>query len=111
MTAFDNIKKIAKKRGMSLQEVSKKAGYSANLIYQYKEKTEPTMETLRNIAKVLGVDVGKLVNDENSITSNTKTADLADDDTIFTFEGKRIPPEDLEYMKRILIGGHKKSKK
>mgnify|MGYP000872429507 CR=1 FL=1 len=36
-----------------------------------------------------------------------KTADLADDDTIFTFEGKPIPEQDLEYMKRLLRGGRK----
>lgn len=38
MTAFDNIKRIAKKRGMSLQTVAEKAGLSRNLIYQYNGK-------------------------------------------------------------------------
>ena len=37
--------------------------------------------------------------------SESKTADLSDNETIFTYEGKEIPPEDLEYMKRILRGG------
>ena len=34
-----------------------------------------------------------------------KQVDIADDDVIMTFEGKPIPPEDLELMKRLLRGG------
>ena len=67
-------------------------------------RTEPDFEMLSKIANVFGVSTDYLLNGkENSL--DTKTADLADKDTVFTYEGRQIPPEDLEYMKRLLRGG------
>ena len=35
---------------------------------------------------------------------DTKTADIEDDDVIFTYEGRQIPKEDLELIRRIMRG-------
>lgn len=100
MNTIDRIKELAKKRGWSLQRVAEEAGIGINSIYRWNSKT-PSTQSLNKVAKVLGVSADYLLGE----TDKTKTADLADDDTVFTFEGRQIPPEDLEYMKRILRGG------
>ena len=101
MTTFERIKKYAKIRGMSLQKVAIEAGLSKNMIYQYKDGTNPSMKTLHKIAEVLHVEPNDLLSDTTS-KENTAQADLDDDDTIFTFQGKPIPPEDLKIIRRLL---------
>lgn len=101
MTTFERIKKYAKLRGLSLQKVALAAGLSKNMIYQYKDGTNPSMKTLNKIADVLHVEPNDLLSDTTS-KENTAQADLDDDDTIFTFQGKPIPPEDLKIIRRLL---------
>lgn len=106
MTVFDNIKRFGKLRGMNVQEVALKAGLSKNVIYQYKKGTNPSLETLGKIAKALQVTVNDLLGKENEpqAKAEKKSVDIEDEDVIMTFEGKPIPPEDLELMKRLLRG-------
>ena len=100
METVDRIKDLAKKRGWSLQKVAEKAGIGINSIYRWNTKV-PSTQSLNKVAEVLGVSADYLLGK----TDKKKTADLSDNETIFTYEGKEIPPEDLEYMKRILRGG------
>ena len=100
METVDRIKDLAKKRGWSLQKVAEKAGIGINSIYRWNTKV-PSTQSLNKVAEVLGVSADYLLGK----TDKKKTADLADKEAIFTYEGKEIPPEDLEYMKRILRGG------
>ena len=102
MDTVDRIKELAKKRGWSLQKVAEKAGIGINSIYRWNSKP-PSTQSLIKVAKVLDVSTDYLLNGDAE--ESNKTADLADEETIFTYEGKKIPPEDLEYMKRILRGG------
>lgn len=109
---FDNIKHCAKERGMNLQEVAIKAGLSKNVIYQYGKGVNPSLETLGEIAKVLNTTTENLLKDPSKPAKSTNTVkkqkvDIADDDVIMTFEGKEIPPEDIELMRRLLRGGQK----
>lgn len=71
----------------------------------------PSPETSQKIADYFNVPRSELdprfKPHRASKEDDLKTADLADDDTIFTFEGKPIPEQDLEYMKRLLRGGRK----
>lgn len=101
MTTFERIKKYAKLRGLSLQKVALAAGLSKNMIYQYKDGTNPSMKTLNKIADVLHVEPNDLLSDTTN-KENTAQADLDDDDTIFTFQGRPIPPEDLKIIRRLL---------
>lgn len=104
MSVYDNIKKYAKKRGMNLQTVAKKSGLSRNVIYQYNKGVNPTLETLKVIAKVLDVDVSDLLGDNSEVSKEKEkpTIDLNKDDAILTFDGKPIPEEDMEIIKRLL---------
>ncbi|MCW6101917.1 helix-turn-helix domain-containing protein [Lactiplantibacillus plantarum] len=106
MTVLDRIKKVSKKRGFSLTQVNDKANLGKNTIYSWKTK-EPSINNLKAVADVLNVSVDYLLGktDDNSISKKPKHVDIADDDVIMTFEGKPIPPEDLELMKRLLRGG------
>ncbi|ATL78487.1 MULTISPECIES: helix-turn-helix domain-containing protein [Lactiplantibacillus] len=106
MTLFDRIKRISKERGYSIAEVERKAGISANYMYQWK-KRNPSPKALASVADVLNVSVDYLLGktDDNSTSMKPKQVDITDDDYIMTYQGKPIPPEDMEYIKRILNGG------
>lgn len=105
MTVFENIKKYAKLRAMSLQEVAEKAGLSKNIIYQYGKGTNPSLETLGKIAAVLNVSADALLGKTNHHSTKT-SVDLAkdDEDIILSFDGKPIPDEDKELIRRLLRG-------
>ena len=106
MTLFDRIKTISKERGYSIAEVERKAGISANYMYQWK-KRNPSPKALASVADVLNVSVDYLLGktDDNSTSMKPKQVDITDDDYIMTYQSKPIPPEDMEYIKRSLNGG------
>lgn len=112
MTLFDRIKKVSKERGYSIAEVERKAGVSTNYMYQWK-KRNPNPETLASVAKVLNVSVDYLLGktDEKSTADKPKEVDIEDNDVIMTYQGRPIPEEDLEYIKRILNGGKGRNSK
>ena len=72
------------------------------MIYQYK-KVNPKLETLKKIANVLNVSTNDLI-EYKSNHSQEQTVDINDDDVIFTYEGRKIPKEDLEMIKRFMRG-------
>ena len=104
MIEFERTKKLAKIRKMSLREVNDKAKLGTNTIYNWKSK-KPGSDALAAVAKALNTttDYLKGLTDDHNPSSNDKSqADLNDDDTIFTFQGKPIPPEDLKIIRRLL---------
>lgn len=104
MTTFERIKIIAKEKGMSLLEVNSKAELGKNVIYGWKTK-DPNTESLKKVADVLGVSTDYLLG--NNDRNDKKRVDLDDDDVIFTYEGRQIPKEDIELMRRLLRGSKK----
>lgn len=102
MTTYERIKEASKRRGMSLQTLAEKAGLGINSIYKWKTST-PKADALVKVAEVLDVSIDYLLGQEDK-TSSIKTVDIEDDDVIMTFEGKEIPPEDIELMERLLRG-------
>ncbi len=106
---FERIKKTAKEKGLSLNQLNDKAGFKQNVIYSWKTKN-PSIERVAKVADVLHVSVdylfGKTDDPDINKGKNIKKVDIEDDDVIMTFEGRPIPPEDLELMKRLLRGGH-----
>lgn len=92
-------------KGWSKTYVAKAIGLKSMQTYANWEygRTEPDFQMLDKIADLFNVSTDYLLKGKNN--KNVKTADLADNETIFTYEGKQIPAEDLEYMKRILRGG------
>ena len=104
MTPFENIKKIAKQRGMSLAELNDKAGLKTNIIYSWKNKN-PSAEKLQAVANVLGVTTDYLLgkNDTPDWANEKDTHDLkefleANEDSM-TFEGEGLTEVEKEKLK------------
>ncbi|WP_099973875.1 helix-turn-helix domain-containing protein [Lactobacillus terrae] len=108
MTIFDNIKNISKNRGMSLQEVAEKSGLSKNMIYQYNKGKQPSLDTVKKIAKTLNVEDKEILG-LNNTNDRPKEIDLKeafeDDYTLLSWQGMEIPDEEKEMIRRILNGG------
>lgn len=104
MTVFDRIKEISDERGMNLRDVAKKAGMkSETAIYRYNQGVQPRKSTLIAIADVLNVSPKYLSGETNEKDYKDKpVVDLNKDDAILTFDGKPIPEEDMELIKRLL---------
>lgn len=95
---------LREKANMTQTELAKKMGFDKSTMSKVEKGTRKvSSDELRELSKIFDVSADYLLGNESESTE--KTADLADHETIFTYEGKEIPPEDLEYMKRILRGG------
>lgn len=57
---YDNIKKIAKERGISIRKIEIGAGIGNGVIAGWKESS-PTVENLKRVADYLGVPLEKLI--------------------------------------------------
>ena len=108
MTLFERTKEIASKRGMSLQEVAKKANLGVNSIYRWKERN-PTTSNITKVADVLGVSVDYLLGNTDDMHTNKKATTSGDDlkeyfdeHPILKFDGKEIPDAEMKIIKRIL---------
>lgn len=102
MSIADRIKDARKRAGYTQKELARVLSVKPATVSAWEVgRNEPSIEMMKRIADVLGVTFEYLA----GIATKKSTADLADKETLFTFEGKPIPTEDLEYMKRILRGG------
>ncbi|MFR0601790.1 helix-turn-helix transcriptional regulator [Limosilactobacillus mucosae] len=103
----NNIKELRKQKHLTQKDLAKLMHVSQQTIGAWEtERAIPGSDTLALLANLFNVSTDYLLGRDHK-EDNLKTADLADDDTIFTFEGKPIPEQDLEYMKRLLRGGRK----
>lgn len=96
MTLFERTKEIASKRGMSLQEVAKKANLGVNSIYRWKERN-PTTSNITKVADVLGVSVDYLLGNTDDMHANKKSDNvinldeaLSDKGVVMEFQGKEL---------------------
>lgn len=60
MLLYENVKALADKRGISIGELERTAGLSNGAISKWK-KSNPTVDNLKAVAKVLKVKVDKLL--------------------------------------------------
>ena len=112
MIDIDRIKKTAKNKNLSLQNVAEKAGLGINAIYRWKTQA-PTTDSISKVAKVLNVSTDYLlgVSDDPEPSKKNKPTEvdikdaMQDDYTIMSYGGREIPPEELEMIRRILDGG------
>ena len=60
----DNVRKARKKAGLSQDKLAREAGVAYNTVVKIEsgENKNPTIETLRNIAKALDVSVDEIIN-------------------------------------------------
>lgn len=60
----DNVRKARKKSGLSQDKLAREAGVAYNTVVKIEsgENKNPTIETLRSIAKALDVSVDEIIN-------------------------------------------------
>lgn len=115
----DYIKSVLKQNKWSMRQGALQIGVSAaylSKLINHKSDSNPKPETLRKLAKGLRVSPEKIfslagielkVNEDNEPKYIDLKKQIDDKNKIMTFEGRVIPPEDMEYVKRILGGGKK----
>lgn len=105
MTVYTRVKEIAEQKGMSLQDVAKKAGLGINSIYGWKKK-DPSISRLSAVAKVLDVSVSYLLDKDDTPEWADKkdSIDLNDflNDNLrvnMAFDGEDLTDEEIERLK------------
>ena len=105
MTLFERTKETASNRGLSIQQVAKKAGLGINSIYRWKERN-PTTSNIKAVADVLGVSVDYLLGNTDEMHSNKKDDNVPIDlDKVLSEEGMAMfdgQPLSDEYKKALL---------
>ena len=112
MTLFERTKETASNRGLSIQQVAKKAGLGINSIYRWKERN-PTTSNIKAVADVLGVSVDYLLGntDEMHLAPNAgkqepinlaETVDDSERDNVISANGQPISDEDWAIIKAVL---------
>ncbi len=77
----NRIKALRKKAGLTQKELAYKTGLAEITIRQYESgKRQPRLEQLRNIASILGVSIGDLVDDWTQFSKNEIEDDLDNND-------------------------------
>lgn len=98
----DKIKELREKKHMSQSELADKLNVKQQTVGSWEiGRTDPSLDIQNKIADIFEVTLDYL----NGRSSSKKTVDINDDGVIMTFEGKPIPPEDLEIIRRVLRGG------
>ena len=106
----ERIKQLRKEKHLTQIELSNILHVSQQTIGAWEtERITPGSDTLSNIADFFNVSTDYLLgrtnekkplNDEKS----KKQVDIDDENAILTYEGRLIPREDIELMKRFLRG-------
>ena len=104
-----------KSQNMSINELARTTGLAKSSLSRYFNKTRDFpvnkvhlfAQALHTTSEdILGFDASSTETQsnrsQNKYKSDHNQADLDDDDTIFTFQGRPIPPEDLKIIRRLL---------
>lgn len=84
---FEKVRELAKKQGLSLNQVEEKLGYSKNTLYSLKRQ-KVSSERLQEIADYFNVSTDYLLGrTDNPAIANSKEQ--------FFFEGKEVDVEEL----------------
>ena len=99
------ISELRKQAGMSQFQLAKVLDIATSTLGMYETgKREPSLKVMNRIANYFNVTTDYLLGRPEKKDDGTKTADIDDDGIIFTYEGRRIPKEDLELIRRIMRG-------
>ena len=114
MTIFNNIKKTATSRGLSIEKVADlatKSGVkvSKSAIYDW-DKHEPNPNKIKAVAEVLNVSTNYLLGNTDEMIPNKKESsvtDLDDPEASLAFNGKPLSDNQRLIIKTILEGMNK----
>lgn len=102
MTEESRIAELRKKHSLSQIQLADKLHIAQATLALYETgKRKPNIDMLNTIADFFNVSIDYLVGRDDE---TVKTADIEDDSVIFTYEGRQIPKEDLEFMRRLMRG-------
>lgn len=122
LSMADKIKILIEQKHWSQAELARRAKISPQQIsYYIKSQREPSPTSIKKIAKAFNVEAAVFMEDfedKNDFIDSwnliyslpekhqnkQKSVELSDDSVIMTFEGKPIPEEDRELIKRLLRG-------
>ena len=101
----NNIKELRKNKRMTQKDLAEAMRVSQQTVGAWEtERAIPGADTLSDLADYFNVTTDYLFGRPEKKDDDTKTADIKDDDVIFTYEGRQIPKEDLELIRRIMRG-------
>ena len=99
------IKELRKEKGLRQSELATTLHVSQQAVGSWETgRTVPGADTLNVLADYFNVTTDYLLGRPEKKDDDTKTADIDDDSIIFTYEGRQIPKEDLEFMRRLMRG-------
>lgn len=106
---FEKVRELAKKQGLSLNQVEEKLGYSKNTLYSLKRQ-KVSSERLQEIADYFNVSTDYLLGrtDNPAIANNDTIAGYTSDDlrkmaeNAKTFDGKPLTEEDIDAIQNII---------
>ena len=107
---FEKVRELAKKQGLSLNQVEEKLGYSKNTLYSLKRQ-KVSSERLQEIADYFNVSTDYLLGrtDNPSIVKDTVTTadgrivDLSNlRERVVLFDGKPLSDEDVDKIAQII---------
>lgn len=107
--AFDKIKELADKQGISINVLEEKLGYGTNTLYRLK-RSNPSSKVLREIADYFHVSTDYLLGrtDNPAIAGETQLEQEIDinelDGRIMLFDGKPLTDDDKRAIKGIIEG-------
>ena len=105
--AFDRIKELADKQGISLNILEERLGYSTNYLYSLK-KGNPKSDRLQEIADYFGVSTDYLLGrtDNPAIAGGGSEPDDIDKiiDRAMFFDGKPLTDDDRRALRGIISG-------
>lgn len=106
---MNRLKYLRSEKGWTQEQVSQMLNISrANYSHFETGRNEPGTSILKKIANLYDVSVDYLIGNTNTknSTNNIKEIDIDDfvkENGVLTFEGRHIPQEDLEVLKRLVI--------
>lgn len=112
MTIYQRIQELAKRRKISIRELEKQLGFSNGTLNKWKDSAPS--DKLTAVAQYLNTDVSYLVVghveeqtlplDWHGTKQVKRHVEITDPTVAMTFEGKPIPEDDMELIKRLLRG-------
>lgn len=106
---FEKVRELARKKGLSLNQVEEKLGYSKNTLYSLKRQ-KVSSERLQEIADYFNVSTDYLLGrtDNPAIAKDNTIAGYTSDDlrkmaeNAKTFDGKPLTEEDIDAIQNII---------
>lgn len=107
MSTLDRVKNLSRSKGLSLQDVSSKAGLGKNSIYKWKTQN-PSIENLQKVARVLGVSTDYLLGNTNDPEPSVSSDNLTKNQKLIAYS---IDPDISDEERQAIINMVKEAMK